>query len=152
MYRFPAGGLWIGCSVSQAVHDVADVVKDVSGQLGKSVVPLVLRRNNVGPPKNGIRLLEPPLGLLGVKRWQLDRHMRPRSVERASSSGGGGVRKIAKLSGKKLSGQVGHRGGRMRRRQQPNAEGQRQKSPVVQTCWLQILCGVTNIVNEHHHS
>ena len=78
--KLPAGGrvgvqqvvfgqrIWIGCSSSQAVHDVTDVIKDVGGQLGKSVVPLVLRRNHMGPPEDRICLLEPLLRLFRVKR------------------------------------------------------------------------------------
>ena len=76
--------IWIGCGVSQAVHNVADVVKDVSGQLGKSVVPLVLRRNNVGPPEDCIRMLK------------LDRNVRARGVERPGNRGGGGSVRITR--------------------------------------------------------
>ena len=76
----------IRCVVGEAVHDVADVIENIRGHLGEDVVPLLLRRHNMRPAKNGISLLEPSFRLLAVKGEQLNRNMRSRSVE-----GGGTV-------------------------------------------------------------
>ena len=66
--KLPAGGgvglqeavlcqlIRIGRGIREAVHHVADVVKDVGGQLRKDIVPFVLRGDDMRPPKNRIRL------------------------------------------------------------------------------------------------
>ena len=51
-----------------AVDDVTDVIENICGELGKNIVPLVLGRDYVGLPEDGIRLLKPLFGLLRVKR------------------------------------------------------------------------------------
>ena len=54
----------IGCVIGETVHDVTDVIEDVCGHLGEDVVPLLLRRHNMRPAKDGIRLLHHYLGCL----------------------------------------------------------------------------------------
>ena len=58
----------VGGGVDKAVVDVTDVVENIGRELGEDIVPLVLRRDDMGPPEDGIRLLEPPFGLFRVKR------------------------------------------------------------------------------------
>ena len=79
----------VGCVIGEAVYDVADVIEDVSGHLVQNIIPLLLRRYNVRPPKDGIRLLEPPLWLLVVKRKQLNRNMQTGCKHSGEASGGG---------------------------------------------------------------
>ena len=61
----------IRCVIHKAVHLITDVIEDVGRQLGKNVVPFVLRGHNMRAAKNGFRLLEPPFGLLGSKASSL---------------------------------------------------------------------------------
>ena len=58
----------VGGGVAKAVDDVTDVIENVGRELGEDIVPLVLGRDDMGPPENGIPLLEPPFGLFRVKR------------------------------------------------------------------------------------
>ena len=88
----------VGCVVGEAVHDVADVIEDVSGQLGQDIVPLGLGQQDVRPAEDGVHLLEPLLGLFGVEMKQLNRHMRARCENGGASGGGdGGVHRGANM-------------------------------------------------------
>ena len=102
----------VGCVISEAVHDVADVIEDISRQLWQDVVPLGLRRHNVRPAEDGVRLLESPLGLLGVKGKQLDGHMRPGCENgRISGGGGGGMHRGANMCSRELRSKTANQGG-----------------------------------------
>ena len=74
-------------------------------------MPLGLQQHNVRPAEDGVRLLEPPLGLLGVKGKQLHGHMRPGCENgRVSSGVGGGIHKGANMCSRELRSKTANRG------------------------------------------
>ena len=122
--QLPAGGriglqqavphefIWVRCVVGKAVHHVANVVEDVRGHLGQYLVPLCLRRHDMGAAEDRVRLLKPPLRLFGIKGEELDRNMRAGLINHRVSSGGtgGGVHRGANMCSGKMRGKAANRG------------------------------------------
>ena len=80
----------IKSGVCESVHDVADVVEDVSGQLRQDIVPFVLSGDDSRSAENHLSLLKPLLRLIGVEQEQLDRNVGPGCTDGSSGHSGGG--------------------------------------------------------------